>query len=217
MSAEQIGLDRPHVFQPADDAAAGPPLLLLHGTGGDEHDLLPLRDYLSPGAAVLSVRGTVLENGMPRFFRRLREGVFDEDDLRQQADNLAEFVGLACQTYEIDDGSLVAVGFSNGANIASAMMLRRPGVLAGAVLLAAMVPFAEPPAADLSGALAIISNGARDPMITAQMTKLLARQLAERGAEVIELPHSGGHQIDPAVLPQIRTLIAGLPVMNREP
>ena len=217
MSAEQIGLDRPHVFQPADDAAAGPPLLLLHGTGGDEHDLLPLRDYLSPGAAVLSVRGTVLENGMARFFRRLREGVFDEDDLRQQADNLAEFVGLACQTYEIDDGSLVAVGFSNGANIASAMMLRRPGVLAGAVLLAAMVPFAEPPAADLSGALAIISNGARDPMITAQMTKLLARQLAERGAEVIELPHSGGHQIDPAVLPQIRTLIAGLPVMNSEP
>ena len=217
MSAEQIGLDRPHVFQPADDAAAGPPLLLLHGTGGDEHDLLPLRDYLSPGAAVLSVRGTVLENGMPRFFRRLREGVFDEDDLRQQADNLAEFVGLACQTYGIDDGSLVAVGFSNGANIASAMMLRRPGVLAGAVLLAAMVPFAEPPAGDLSGALAIISNGARDPMITAQMTKLLARQLAERGAEVIELPHSGGHQIDPAVLPQIRTLIAGLPVMNREP
>ena len=217
MSAEQIGLDRPHVFQPADDAAAGPPLLLLHGTGGDEHDLLPLRDYLSPGAAVLSVRGTVLENGMPRFFRRLREGVFDEDDLRQQADDLAEFVGLACQTYGIDDGSLVAVGFSNGANIASAMMLRRPGVLAGAVLLAAMVPFAEPPAGDLSGALAIISNGARDPMITAQMTKLLARQLAERGAEVIELPHSGGHQIDPAVLPQIRTLIAGLPVMNREP
>jgi phospholipase/carboxylesterase len=217
VSAEQIGLDRPHVFQPADDAAAGPPLLLLHGTGGDEHDLLPLRDYLSPGAAVLSVRGTVLENGMPRFFRRLREGVFDEDDLRQQADDLAEFVGLACQTYGIDDGSLVAVGFSNGANIASAMMLRRPGVLAGAVLLAAMVPFAEPPAAALNGTLVIISNGARDPMITAQMTKLLARQLAERGAEVIELPHSGGHQIDPAVLPQIRTLIAGLPVMNREP
>jgi len=216
VSAEQIGLDRPHVFQPAD-AAAGPPLLLLHGTGGDEHDLLPLRDYLSPGAAVLSVRGTVLENGMARFFRRLREGVFDEDDLRQQADDLAEFVGLACQTYGIDDGSLVAVGFSNGANIASAMMLRRPGVLAGAVLLAATVTFAEPPAADLSGTLAIISNGARDPMITAQMTKLLARQLAERGAEVIELPHSGGHQIDPAVLPQIRTLIAGLPVMNREP
>ena len=115
MSAEQIGLDRPHVFQPADDGAAGPPLLLLHGTGGDEHDLLPLRDHLSPGAAVLSVRGTVLENGMPRFFRRLREGVFDEDDLRRQADDLAEFVGVACRTYGIEDGLLIAVGFSNDA------------------------------------------------------------------------------------------------------
>ena len=109
--------------------------------------------------------------------------------------------------YGIDDRSLVAVGFSNGANIASAMMLRRPGVLAGAVLLAAMVPYAEPPAADLSGTMVIISNGARDPMITTQMTRLLVNQLTERGAEVIELPHSGGHQIDPAVLPQIRSLI----------
>ena len=217
MSAEQTGLDRPHLFQPADDSAAGPALLLLHGTGGDEYDLLPLRDHLSPGAAVLSVRGTVLENGMPRFFRRLREGVFDEDDLRQQADDLAEFVGLACQTYGIDDRSLVAVGFSNGANIASAMMLRRPGVLAGAVLLAAMVPYAEPPAAALGGTLVIISNGTQDPMITTQMTKLLASQLAERGAEVIELPHPGGHQIDPVVLPQIRSLIAGLPTMGRKP
>ncbi|HEX3204933.1 MAG TPA: alpha/beta hydrolase, partial [Propionibacteriaceae bacterium] len=91
MNAE-TGLDRPHVFLPADDPAAGPPLLLLHGTGGNEHDLLPLRDHLSPGAAVLSVRGTVLEHGMPRFFRRVSEGVFDEDDLRRRADDLAEFV-----------------------------------------------------------------------------------------------------------------------------
>ena len=211
MSAEQIGLDRPHVFQPADDGAAGPALLLLHGTGGDEHDLLPLRDHLSPGAAVLSVRGTVLENGMPRFFRRLREGVFDEDDLRRQADDLAEFVVTASEAYGIPDRSLVAVGFSNGANIASAIMLRRPELLAGAVLLAAMVPYAEPPAADLSGTLVIISNGARDPMITTQVTQLLASQLSERGAEVIELPHPGGHQIYPAVLPQIRSMIARLP------
>jgi phospholipase/carboxylesterase len=97
------------------------------------------------------------------------------------------------------------------------MMLRRPGVLAGAVLLAAMVPYAEPPAAALGGTLVIISNGAQDPMITTQMTKLLASQLAERGAEVIELPHPGGHQIDPAVLPQIRSLIAGLPTIGRKP
>ena len=211
MSGEQTGLDRPHVFQPADDGAAGPALLLLHGTGGDEHDLLPLRDHLSPGAAVLSVRGTVLENGMPRFFRRLREGVFDEDDLRRQADDLAEFVVTASEAYGIPDRSLVAVGFSNGANIASAIMLRRPELLAGAVLLAAMVPYAEPPAADLSSTLVIISNGARDPMITTQVTQLLASQLSERGAEVIELPHPGGHQIYPAVLPQIRSMIARLP------
>ena len=92
MSAE-TGLERPHVFVPADDVATGPPLLLLHGTGGNEHDLLPLRDHLSPGAAVLSVRGTVLENGMPRFFRRIREGVFDEDDLRHRADDLRRSFG----------------------------------------------------------------------------------------------------------------------------
>ena len=138
MSADS-GLDRPHVFLPAEGSAAGPPLLLLHGTGGNEHDLLPLRDHLSPGAAVLSVRGTVLENGMPRFFRRIREGVFDEEDLRRRADDLAEFVVTASAAYGIERGSLVAVGFSNGANIASAMLLGRPDLLVGAVLLAAMV------------------------------------------------------------------------------
>lgn len=212
MNAEETGLERPHVFLPADDLAAGPPLLLLHGTGGNEHDLLPLRDRLSPGAAVLSVRGTVLENGMPRFFRRIREGVFDEDDLRQRADDLAEFVVTASAAYGIEDGSLVAVGFSNGANIASAMLLARPELLAGAVLLAAMVPYTEPPDVDLGGMLVIISNGDRDAMIGTRVTQQLASQLRERGAEVVELPHSGGHQIDPAVLPEIRRVIADLPM-----
>ena len=209
MNAE-TDLDRPHVFLPPEGDAAGPPLLLLHGTGGDEHDLLPLRDHLSPRAAALSVRGSVLENGMPRFFRRVREGVFDEDDLRRRADELAEFVVTASAAYGIKDRSLVAVGFSNGANIASAMMLRRPGLLTGAVLLSAMVPYAEPPAADLSGTLVIISNGDRDPMIKSQVTEQLASQLRERGADVVELPHPGGHQIDPAALPQIRRMIANV-------
>jgi phospholipase/carboxylesterase len=204
----KTGLERPHVFLPADDPAAGPPLLLLHGTGGNEYDLLPLRDRLSPGAAVLSVRGTVLENGMPRFFRRISEGVFDEEDLRRRADELAEFVVQASAAYGIADRSLVALGFSNGANIASALLLQRPGLLAGAVLLAAMVPYAEPPAADLAGTMVIISNGDRDPMIAAGVTQELASQLQERGAEVIELPHPGGHQIFPAVLPEIRRIIA---------
>ena len=201
-------LDRPHVFLPADGEPSGPPLLLLHGTGGDEHDLLPLRDHLSPGAAALSVRGTVLENGMPRFFRRLREGVFDEDDLRRRADELADFVQVASSRYGLAPRSLVAVGFSNGANIASAMLLRRPEVLAGAVLFAAMVPYAELPVADLAEVPVIISNGDRDPMIPAAMTKQLADQLADRGATVTVLSHPNGHQIDPGVLPQVRRLLA---------
>ena len=200
---------RPHVFLPAEGHPHGPPLLLLHGTGGDEHDLLPLRDQLSPGAAVLSVRGTVLENGMPRFFRRLREGVFDEDDLRRQADELADFLNEASSWYGIEDGSLVAVGFSNGANIASAVLLQHPEVLAGAVLLAAMIPYAEPPDADLSGKLVIIANGDRDAMIPAAMTEQLAGQLGDRSAQVTVLPHPGGHQIDPALLPRISRLIGG--------
>ena len=204
----ETGLDRPHIFQPADASAAGSPLLLLHGTGGNEYDLLPLRDRLSPGAAVLSVRGTVLENGMPRFFRRLSEGVFDEDDLRWRADQLAEFVVAASAEYGIEQGSLVAVGFSNGANIASAVLLQRPGLVGAAVLLSAMVPYAEPPAADLRGTLVVISNGERDPMIPAAVTQRLAGQLRDRGADVVELTHPGGHQIFPAVLPQISNVIA---------
>jgi len=211
----ETGLDRPHVFLPAEGDAAGPPLLLLHGTGGNEYDLLPLRDHLSPGAAVLSVRGTVLENGMPRFFRRVREGIFDEDDLRRRADELADFVVTASSAYGIADRSLVAVGFSNGANIASAMLLQRPDLLKGAVLLAAMVPYAEPPSADLSDTLVIISNGDRDPLIKSEMTRQLASQLRERGAEVVELPHPGGHQIDRAVLPQIRRMIANVSMTPR--
>lgn len=205
---EDSPLDRPHVFVPAEGEPIGPPLLLLHGTGGDEHDLLPLRDLLSPNAAALSVRGTVLENGMPRFFRRLREGVFDEDDLRRRADELADFVRTASTAYGIEARSLVAVGFSNGANIASAMLLGRPDVLAGAVLFAAMVPYAEPPAADLAGVPVIISNGQRDPIVPAAMTHQLVGQLRDRGASVTELPHRGGHQIDRAVLPQIKRLLA---------
>jgi phospholipase/carboxylesterase len=208
----ETGLDRPHLFLPADEGAAEPPLLLLHGTGGNEYDLLSLRDHLSPAAAVLSVRGTVLENGMPRFFRRVSEGVFDEDDLRRRADDLAEFVVAASAAYGIAERSLVAVGFSNGANIASAMLLQRPGLLVAAVVLAAMVPYAEPPAADLTGTLVIISNGDRDPMIKTEVTHQLADQLRERGAEVVELPHPGGHQIYPAVLPEIRRIVADLPL-----
>ena len=205
-----VSPDRPHVFLAAEGEPSGPPLLLLHGTGGDEHDLLPLREPLSPNAAVLSVRGTVLENGMPRFFRRLREGVFDEDDLRRRADELADFVRAASTAYGIEARSLVAVGFSNGANIASAVLLQRPNVLAGAVLFAAMVPYAEPPTADLAGVPVIISNGERDGMIPAAMTEQLIGQFRDRGASVTALPHRGGHSIDQSALPEIRRILSDL-------
>ena len=205
-------LERPHVFLPAEDRPAGPPLLLLHGTGGDEHDLLPLRGLLSPGAAVLSPRGTVLEAGLPRFFRRLAEGVFDEDDLSARADELAEFVQRAAEHHGLAPRSLVAVGFSNGANIASALLLRHPGLLRGAVLAAAMVPYADPPAADLTGLDVVVTNGDRDPMIPRQRTLLLQEQLRERGARVTELRHPGGHQLDGDVLARTAVLLRELAV-----
>lgn len=196
-------LDRPHVWLPGTGEAAEAPLLLLHGTGGDEHDLLPLREHLAPTAPVLSVRGTVLENGMPRFFRRLREGVFDEDDLRARVDELAGFLAAAEREYGVEPGSWRAAGFSNGANIASALLFQRPDALAGAVLLAAMVPFRVPPPADLTGKRVAVVNGHADPMATPGQTATLADQLRAAGATVTVLSHGGGHTIDPRLLPRV--------------
>ncbi|MEV4262566.1 alpha/beta hydrolase [Kribbella sp. NPDC049584] len=199
-------LRRPHVWQPGSSA---PPLLLLHGTGGNEHDLLVLRQHLAPDAPVLSPRGTVSEQGMARFFRRLREGVFDEDDIRLRADELADFLTAAETTYDVPAGSWVAVGFSNGANMASALLLRHPESLAGAVLLAAMVPFAEDEPRDhaLAGKRVLIVNGDSDPMATPDQTSRLAEQLRRRDADVALLPFSGGHTIDPGQLPDIKKFI----------
>jgi phospholipase/carboxylesterase len=200
-------LQRPHVFLPADASSAASPLLLLHGTGGSEHDLVPLRQHLSPGAATLAVRGTVMENGMTRFFRRIREGVFDEDDLRRQADLLASFVAAAGEAYQLPGDPMIAVGYSNGANIASALLMLHPELLAGAVLFSAMTPFRQPPDADLAGRLVVLSNGANDPTIPAGVEERLAGQLRDRGAEVIRFPHPGGHQLAAQVLPAISQTI----------
>ncbi|MFD7876590.1 alpha/beta hydrolase [Streptomyces sp. NPDC059766] len=195
---------RPHVWRPGTSA---PPLLLLHGTGDNEHGLVPLGEDLAPGSALLSPRGTVLEGTMPRFFRRLREGVFDEDDLRERADELADFISAASSTYGLEPGSLVAVGFSNGANMAAALLLLHPELLAGAVLIASVPPLTEPPAADLAGRRVLISNGLQDPMARPEQTELLASQLRARGADVDLLTHDGGHLVEPAHLPAVREFL----------
>jgi len=165
------------------------PLLLLHGTGGDESDLLPLGERLSPGAALLSPRGDVLEHGMPRFFRRMAEGVFDEADVARAAAKLADFVTGARDAYSL--AAPIAVGFSNGANVAAALLLARPGILRGAVLLRAMRPFAEPPAASLDGTPVLIVSGAMDPIVPPENARGLAADLAAAGASVT-------HQVLPA-------------------
>ncbi|AXK80665.1 alpha/beta hydrolase [Pseudolabrys taiwanensis] len=186
-----------HRFEPA--AAAGlPPLLLLHGTGGDESDLLPLGRAVAPGAALLSPRGKVLEHGMPRFFRRLAEGVFDEDDVRRRAGELAAFVDAARERYKIP--APIALGYSNGANIAAAVMLLRPQTFAGAILLRAMVPLATPPHADLAGKPVVIVSGAQDPIIPAANAARLAAQLREAGARVEHQTLPLGHGLSNADL-----------------
>lgn len=184
-----------HVFTPALHSPA-PTLLLLHGTGGDEHDMLPLAG-LMPGANVLSPRGQVLEQGMPRFFRRLAEGVFDVDDLTRRAGELADFVTAAAAHYRFDASRVVAMGFSNGANIASAVLLLRPGVLKGAVLLRAMVPLEPEPLPSITGTRVLISNGTMDPIVPAAETERLARLLQRAGADVEVHWQPAAHQLMP--------------------
>jgi phospholipase/carboxylesterase len=170
-----------HRFEPATRRDA-PPLLLLHGTGGDENDLLPLGAAVAPGAALLSVRGKVLEHGMPRFFRRVAEGVFDEADVVRRAHELADFVEAARVEYGL--AAPIALGYSNGANIAAAMLLLRPQTLRGAVLLRAMVPLANPPSPDLAGRPVLILSGRQDAIVTAANGEKLAGLLATAGASV---------------------------------
>lgn len=167
------------------------PLLLLHGTGGDENDLIPLGEALAPGAALLSPRGKVLERGMPRFFRRLAEGVFDEEDVRRRAGELARFIGEARDAYGL--AQPIAVGFSNGANIAAAVLELHPDALAGAVLLRAMTPLAAAPTVSLAGKPILIVSGAADPIIPAVDVGALAARLRQAGADVQHETLPAGH------------------------
>jgi phospholipase/carboxylesterase len=194
-----------HRFEPERRPEA-PALLLLHGTGGNEDDLVPLGRMVAPDAALLSVRGKVLENGMPRFFRRLAEGVFDEADLRARAHELADFVEQARRVYGV--AAPVALGYSNGANIAAAIMLLRPGVLAGGVLLRAMAPFAEAPAASLAGTPVLITSGARDPIIPPENATRLKQLLEQAGAAVEHHILPAGHELSQADVTLARGFVA---------
>lgn len=193
----------------AGERPDGPVLLALHGTGGDENDLAPLARLVDPGAAILSPRGTVLEHGMPRFFRRLAEGVFDEADLRDRTETLARFIEAAAARHRFDLERVMALGYSNGANIAASLLLLRPSVLgAGAILLRATTPLepaAEDPAgATLTGRPVYIGAGRNDPYARPDAVKRLAQLLRERGAEVTVEWSEGGHGIEAAEIESAR-------------
>ncbi len=189
-------LDFVHRFVPAEGEDPTT-LLLLHGTGGDENDLISVGRMLDERAALLSPRGKVLEHGMPRFFRRLAEGVFDHEDLMRRTHELAGFVERSVDEYDIDQRRLFAVGFSNGANIAASLLLAYPRLLAGAVLLRAMVPFEPDSAPDLSGIPVYLAAGRSDQMVPPENTERLAQVLREAGADVTLDWQPGGHGIGP--------------------
>ena len=170
-------------------------LLLLHGTGGNENDLLPLGRAIDPEASLLSPRGKVLENRMPRFFRRLAEGVFDLEDLKNRTHELADFVAAAAKHYKIDIKHIIAVGYSNGANIAASLLLLRPEILSAAILFRAMVPLIPETEPDLDSVRVWIGAGSNDPIVPASETKELAELLRGAGAEVTIRFFEGGHQL----------------------
>lgn len=172
-----------------------PVLLLLHGTGGTENDLLDLGRSLHPDAALLSPRGKVLENGMPRFFRRLAEGIFDEPDLIFRTNELADFVAEKREEYQLGTRPIVAVGYSNGANIAASLFLLRPEILAGAILLRAMVPLQLATLPDIAHTPIFLAGGKRDPIIPPENTQRLAEMLGLAGANVEMHWTDGGHEL----------------------
>ena len=170
-------------------------LLLLHGTGGTEDDLIPLGKELASYASLLTVRGKVLENGMPRFFRRLEEGVFDLEDLKMRTDELAEFILKSSSVYEFDLKKIIAVGYSNGANIAASLLLRRQEVLAGAILFRAMVPFIPDVLPDLSKKSIILLEGMYDPIVSKQEAESLLKIFTKARSNVTMKWQDSGHNL----------------------
>lgn len=171
-------------------------ILLLHGTGDDENGLIPLGRALDPQAALLSPRGRVLENGMPRFFRRFAEGVLDVEDLKQRTHELAEFIRLAVQEHGLDASNIMAVGYSNGANIAASMLLLHPQALTAAILFRPMVPFEPEEDPDLTGVPVFIGAARHDTLVDPKDSERLAQLLERAGAEPALHWSPGGHPLD---------------------
>ena len=186
-----------HKYEPATQAGS-PPLLLLHGTGGNENDLLPVGRQLAPGSALLSPRGDVSENGLPRFFRRLAEGVFDLKEVAQRTQALADFLAAAATRSGYDAGQLTALGYSNGDNIAASLLLLRPEALAGAVLLRPMVVLEPKLVPNLQGKRIAILSGRHDPIVPGDHPERLAAMFRQAGADVDLHWLETGHQLSGA-------------------
>jgi phospholipase/carboxylesterase len=191
---ESRGRAMKHIFQKGKDASK-PTFLLLHGTGGTELDLVPLAGKIDEEASYLSVRGNVVENGMPRFFRRLAEGVFDEEDLVFRTKELSEFLDKAAVTYDFDRKNIIAIGYSNGANIAASLLFHYQSTLKGAILHHPMVPLRGITLPDLSGVPVFIGAGTNDPICLPAESGELKRMLANAQAIVHLHWENNGHQL----------------------
>lgn len=188
-----------HKFIPSEESSKDHDsltLLLLHGTGGEENDLIPVAKMLEiTNASILSPRGRVLENGMPRFFRRLAEGVFDIEDLKFRTNELADFVRDASKTYAFDLNRIMAIGYSNGANIAASLLLLRPEILFSAILFRPMIPLVPELLPNLSNKRVLVSAGLRDPIVASYQTKDLIDLLIRVGANVSVQWQNSGHEL----------------------
>lgn len=196
-----------HRFRPATSGSRDT-LLLLHGTGGNEDDLIGIAGTVAPGAAVISPRGNVLESGAPRFFHRLAEGVFDPAEVRSRGEELARFVRAAVASYDLDPARVFALGYSNGANIASTVMLIDPELILAAILLRPMLVFEPGERVDLTGKEVLISAGRVDPIVPVASIQKLAELLEERGAAVTVKWQLGGHNLVPSEIKEASDWLA---------
>ena len=194
-SQQQVADNSDQAYRPKDNKSETLTLLLLHGTGGNEDDLIQVGQMISPSASLLSPRGKVLENGMPRFFKRLAEGVFDLEDLKFRTRELADFVKDASNIYGFDLNKTIAVGFSNGANIAASLLLSYPGTLMGAILFRVMVPFIPNSPLDLSDKKVLLSAGVYDPIVSESQTQSLYNILKKSRTNVTLKWQQSGHNL----------------------